>query len=96
MTDEPQPMTASTSAPVELRLFCRRFTLEDMQGGAQPVRMPTGLVVNNQQETALFNPARLQYRYKERVYVDGKATYQWSTWFEVPIAMEIAAAGPEA
>jgi hypothetical protein len=38
----------------------------------------------------LFTPPILQWRYKERIHVDGKATTQWSPWLEVPIVMEEA------
>lgn len=75
-----------SSAPVEFRYFLRRFTLEDARMGVQPVRLTVGKPdERGQQPFDVFVPQpELQYRYKERVYQDGKPLMQWSPWLTIP------------
>lgn len=70
-----------------MRYWVARATIEDIEKGAQPARMPTGLVINGQQQTALFLSPRLQWRFKERIHIDGKPVYQWSPWLDVGFVM---------
>lgn len=71
------------SAPVEYRHYLRKFTLDDLRNGLQPIKQPTGPAVNGQQPWEMFAPPILQYRYKEKVQVDGKMTLEWSPWIDI-------------
>ena len=66
------------AAPLELRHYLRTYTLEDVQKGLQPVRTPEGI----------FCPPVLQWRYRERVMLNDKASYTWSEWQDVPFVRE--------
>ena len=76
------------SSPVEYRYYLRRFTIADLKAGLQPLQQRVGPVVNGQAPTELFAPPQLQYRYKEKVHVDGKPTLEWSDWIDVPFVRE--------
>jgi hypothetical protein len=36
----------------------------------------------------MYLPPVLQYRWKERVFVDGKAEFLWSSWVDVQFAKQ--------
>ena len=67
------------SAPLEMRLYASKFTLEDMRAGRQPIRSANG---------ELYNVALLQYRYRQRLVVAGKGDLIWSDWMFVPFVNE--------
>jgi hypothetical protein len=67
-------------ALIEIRQFLRRFTLEDLKSGIQPIRQFVGPAVNGVAPIELFAPPVLQYRVKERNHVDGKPTLEWTDW----------------
>jgi len=80
----PLQQTAPSSAPMQMRYYWRRATMQDVRAGVKPVQLAVGPIVNGEQATDLFVPPLLQYRYKERVFVDGKPVMGWSPWCDVP------------
>ena len=72
------------AAPIEFRQYLRLYTLDDARRGLQPIRLPQG----PQGVTELFSGPVLQYRYRERINVNGDLAMRWSDWIEVPIVRE--------
>ena len=64
------------SSPIEFRHYLRAFTLNDVRGNVQPIRMEGG---------RLYAPPALQWRYREKT-ADG--SIQWSDWQDVPFVRE--------
>lgn len=72
-----------SAAPIEFRKYLRKFTIDDARNGINPVRLPTGPTTSE-----LYAPPVDQYRYREKVYVEGKPFGQWSAWIMVPVVRE--------
>lgn len=66
------------SGPVEFRLFARKFTLDDLKVGIQPMR----------DGGEFYCPAVIQYRYKLRLRVAGEISTDWSDWQYIPFVKE--------
>jgi hypothetical protein len=67
------------SAPIEMRMYLRKLTLDDVRNGINPIRL----------DGVLFAPPQLQLRYKERLpTTNGQAETVWSEWQDVPYARE--------
>lgn len=71
------------SAPLEFRNYLKRMTPEDLNKGIQGARLPIG-----PNETAMFVSVGLQYRFQEKVFLNGAKTLQWSEWITVPLVKE--------
>lgn len=69
-------------SPVEFRHYMRRLTLADVAAGIQPIRQQ---LPNERGELTvkLFAPPTLQWRYREKIHVDGVARLEWSEWQDV-------------
>ena len=77
------------AAPVEFRQYIRKFTLADARNSIQPIKLPTGPAVDGQQPFELFVPQPiLQFRYKEKVFLNGAQTLEWSPWADVGFVKE--------
>lgn len=76
------------ATPVEFRHFLRKFTLEDLKSGIQPIRQQLGPMVNGQAPIGLYAPPAFQFRYKEKLHVDGAAKLEWSEWLDIPFVRE--------
>lgn len=69
------------AAPIEIRNFHRKFTLQDAVDGIMPIRDP-------QRPAELYVPAVTQYRYKQRVTTGGNVEMIWSDWQNLPFVKE--------
>lgn len=76
------------SAPIEFRNYVRRMTMDDVNKGVQGARLPIGPVVNGNQPHAMFVSVGLQYRYQEKVFLNGAKAMKWSDWITVPLVKE--------
>ena len=72
------------ASPVEFRYFLGKFSMDDFRNGFQPVKQ----FVGPQNAVEYFKPPQLQYRYKERVIVNGAPLLEWSEWADVPMIRE--------
>ena len=66
------------SAPIEFRLFAKKFTMDDLRAGVQPMR----------DGPEFYCPAIIQYRYKQRLSVAGRVETEWSEWQFIPFVKE--------
>ncbi len=66
------------SAPVEFRLFMKRWERHDALMGLQFVR----------DGNELYHTPCFQYRYKMRMKQDGDFVMVWSEWQDVPLVKE--------
>jgi hypothetical protein len=69
------------SLPLEIRLYNRKMTMDDLNNGMQGVRLQVGPIA-----WAMFMPAVMQYRMKLK---DG-----WSPWVDAAIVREEDAPDP--
>ena len=76
--------------PIEIRQFVPRFTMEHLKKGLQPIKM-----ADEQGNPEYYAPPMLQYRVREKVYVDGKQTAEWSPWMTVEFVKETVETPPE-
>ena len=77
------------AAPVEFRFYLRKFTLDDARQGTAPIKQQTGPPgPNGMAPWDMFAPPQLQWRYKEKVHVDGKPVLEWSPWADVLFVRE--------
>lgn len=85
MNDEvQQPAQPATTPPLEVRNLCAIFTLAHLRAGIQPLQMrrePDGPL-------EMFAPPLLQWRYREKVRINGAVAFQWSDWHNVGLALE--------
>ena len=68
---------------VEIRHYLKLATIDDICRGLQPVKLPDASGAPQ-----MYLPPVLQYRWKERVFVDGKAEFLWSPWVDVQFAKQ--------
>lgn len=73
------------SGPVEFRLFAKKFTMNDLKLGVQPIR----------DGAEIYCPALMQYRYKHRLSVAGEIKTEWSPWQFIPFVKEGDSANEE-
>ena len=66
------------AGPVEFRLYAKKFTMDDLRMGVQPMR----------DGNDIYCPAAIQYRYKQRLVIAGKGELQWSEWSYIPFVKE--------
>ena len=72
------------ASPVEHRFYLRKATMDDIAQGMNPLRerLPDGSV-------QLFRPIpELQFRYKEKIYLNGAVQLEWSEWITIPLVKE--------
>lgn len=69
--------------PIELRQYLRKLTLDDVRNHIQPIRLPLP-----DGRTELYGAAVFQYRYREKIHINGVATMQWSDWIDVSFVRE--------
>lgn len=78
----------ASNAPLELRNYCRKFTLDDLRNGLQPIKLPTGPLVEGVQAWDYFCPPLIQYRVRSKS--------GWSDWLTAPLVKEgDPSAGPD-
>jgi hypothetical protein len=63
------------SLPLEIRLYHRKLTLDDVANGVQGIRVQTGPIA-----WTMYRPASLQFRMRIKS--------GWSDWLDVPIVRE--------
>ena len=76
------------ASPVEFRHYLRKFTVDDARNGLQPIKQIVGPAVNGVAPIDIFAPPVLQFRYKEKVVVNGQVSLEWSDWADVAIVRE--------
>jgi hypothetical protein len=77
------------STPIEFRQFVRKWTRDDALAGITPVKLAVGPTVNGQQPVDLFAPQPiLQFRYREKVHLNGAPVQQFSEWLTVDFVKE--------
>ncbi len=69
-----------TDLPVELRLYSREATLQDIASGVQWQRA--------NDNGKLYCTAILQYRCRHKVKRDGAIAIEWSEWYGIPLVRE--------
>jgi hypothetical protein len=66
------------SGPIEMRLYAKKFTMDDLKQGVLPIR----------DGADLYCPALIQYRYKQRLVIAGKGDILWSDWMYIPFVKQ--------
>ena len=69
------------AAPIQLRNFHKRFTLDDAVAGVMPIR-------DLKKPEELYCPAVSQYRYKMKINSGDKIEMVWSEWIVMPFVKE--------
>lgn len=65
---------------LQMRNYSRLFTRDDWKSGMQPLKLPTGPMVEGVQAWDFFYPPQLQFRTKSKT--------GWSEWETVPLVKE--------
>jgi hypothetical protein len=72
------------SQPVEIRFFVAKASMEDIENG-----MPTQRIQIGPNAFGVYRqPPLLQYRYKEKTFLNGAPAVEWSDWVTIPIVRE--------